>query len=257
MTYQELVKQSTLVAQSDKIEVRCLDGKAYKIFDRSFLYSAVLSEALLQTLAFESGIPVPRVHGIEEIDERTAIVSDCIKGNTLSSLIAENPAKRDELLELMTDLQLKIHSCTVSDVKKLKHRLLREIKAAPYIDEVKKYEIMTRLSSMREHNKLCHGNFGPENIIIDSHGQPFVLDWAAATRGNASADVARTYLKLSLSSTENAESYIKMFCEKTGTAKNYVQDWLPIVSASCLSDKKLTEKEKTVMLTWLDVVDYD
>lgn len=257
MNYQDLLKSSEKVAQTDKIEVRRMGGVVYKIFDKSFSCSGIFYEAMLQTRAKEAGVVVPVIRGVEEVDERTAIVSDFVSGSTIRTLMEENPGKRDEYLALLAELQVNIHACTVFDVKKLKHRLMEDIKTVSYIDDIKKYELMTRLASMPEHNKLCHGNYGPENVVIDDMGHPVILDWVAATRGNASADAARTYLKLSLDSSEDAEKYLSIFCEKTGTAKNYVQEWLPIVAASCLNDKKLGEKEKTVMLTWLDVVDYE
>ena len=42
---------------------------------------------------------------------------------------------------------------------------------------------------------------------------------------------------------------------KTGTSKHYVQAWLPIVAAAQLD--KGVEKEKELLMKWIDVVDYD
>ena len=58
-------------------------------------------------------------------------------------------------------------------------------------------------------------------------------------RGNASADVARTYLLFCLSDQAAADKYMDLFCEKTGTAKRYVQQWLPLVAAAQLTKKRL------------------
>jgi aminoglycoside phosphotransferase (APT) family kinase protein len=68
-----------------------------------------------------------------------------------------------------------------------------------------------RIESMPKHDKLCHGDFNPSNIIITPNGTPYILDWAHATQGNASADVARTYLLFMLAGQkEIAEKYIKL-----------------------------------------------
>ena len=256
MTYQQLLKTAGKVAMTDKIEVLELDGKAWKLFDKSFSKASVFYEAMLQTLAEGTGLNVPQIYGIEQVDERFAIVSQYIEGKTVAQLMEEKPAMADEYIGLMVEQQLRIHSKNVHDVKKLKHQLERKIKAAPYIDDIKKYELLTRLASMPEHNKLCHGNFGPENVILDGLDNVYIIDWVAATRGNAAADAAKTYLKLTLVRTESAEEYLRLFCEKTGTARNYVQEWLPIMAAAYLTERNLTEREKSVMLTWLDVVDY-
>ena len=107
---------------------------------------------------------------------------------------------------------------------------------------------------MRKHIKLCHGNFSPKNIIINDEGT-YVLDWVAARQGNASADVARTYLLLCLEYPEIAEKYMDKFCMASGTSKRYVQAWLPIVAAAQLIKNK--PEEKDLLMKWIDVVEYD
>ena len=109
---------------------------------------------------------------------------------------------------------------------------------------------------MPRHNKLCHGDFNPTNIIIRDDGTPFILDWSHATQGNASADAARTYLLFALSGDEKtAEAYLKLFCEKSATQRQYVQKWIPIVAAS--QSVKGKPEERELLFRWVDVVDYE
>ena len=107
---------------------------------------------------------------------------------------------------------------------------------------------------MPKHVKLCHGNFMPANIILNDKGT-YIVDWIAARQGNASADVAKTYLLLSLQSPDMAEKYMNLFCEKTNTSKKYVQEWLPIVAAARLTEKR--PEERDLLLKWIDVVAYE
>lgn len=51
------------------------------------------------------------------------------------------------------------------------------------------------------------------------------------------------------------EAYLDLFCKKSDTAKHYVQKWMPIVAAS--QSVKGNEKEKELLLSWVDVVDYE
>ncbi|MCM1299755.1 MAG: phosphotransferase [Firmicutes bacterium] len=257
MKYQELRKNGSTVAQTAKIEVVEQDGVAYKIFDKSFSRAQIFYEAMLQTKAEEAGVRVPKIYGIEPVDDRLAIASEYIEGKTVTQLLEEYPAKTDFYIDIMVQTQLSIHQHVVSDIKKLKHKIAREIKANAVLDEIKKYELETRLASMPQHNKLCHGNFGPENVVIDEMDKIIVLDWVAAARGNAGADVAKTYLKLTLISTEMAEKYITVFCEKSGEDRQYVYEWLPLIAACGLNEKNLSEKEKAVLYSWLDIVDHD
>ena len=108
---------------------------------------------------------------------------------------------------------------------------------------------------MPKHDKVCHGDFTPSNIIVNDNGW-YVIDWSHATQGNASADVARTYLIFNLNYTEEiANKYLDIFCKKSDTAKQYVQKWLPIVAAS--QSVKGNKEEREFLVKWVDVVEYE
>ncbi|MEF3693164.1 MAG: aminoglycoside phosphotransferase family protein, partial [Acholeplasmataceae bacterium] len=100
-----------------------------------------------------------------------------------------------------------------------------------------------------------HGDFNPSNIIVTKDGLACVIDWAHATQGNASADVARTYLLFCLHDQEQiANQYLDLFCARSGTEKRYVQKWLPIVAAS--QSVKGNKEEREFLLHWAGVVEY-
>ena len=252
MTYQELKKNAEPVASTARIEVLALDDIAYKLFHKSYSPFQVYREAMLQTMAAEAGINVPKIHGVIEVDDRLAILSDYIEGDTVAELMEENPAKKDMYLGILADTQLDLLSRAANDVRKLSQSIEQEINALTQIDEVKRYELITLLASMPDHDKLCHGNFGPENVIIDGMDKVFILDWTAAARGNAGADMAKTYLKLTLTSGEDAEKYIRLLCDKTGYDRQYIYEWLPLMAASFLGEKGLSEKAREALLTWMD-----
>ena len=203
----------------------------------------------------ETGLNIPRILEVTTIDGKWAIVSEYIKGKTLAQLMEENPEKKDEYLELLVDLQISVHAKKCPLLNKLQDKMNRKISQAN-IDEHTRYDLHTRLEGMPKHDKVCHGDFNPSNIIIAEDGTPFILDWSHATQGNASADIARTYLLFWLNGDiDGADKYLDMFCEKSGTAKQYVQKWMPIVAAS--QSVKSNEKEREFLLSWVDVVDYE
>lgn len=138
---------------------------------------------------------------------------------------------------------------------KLKDKMDRKI-CETDIDATIRYELHTALESMPKHKKLCHGDFNPTNIVMTPSGKPYILDWAHATQGNASADVAQTYLLFKLAGKDEfAEKYLDLFCEKTGTEKKYIQKWLPIVAAA--QSVKGRAEERDLLLKWVNVVDYE
>ena len=232
------------------------DGdKALKVFDQTYLKSDVLNEALNQARVEETGLRIPKILGVTMTDGKWTIISEYIKGKTLSDLMSENPEKKEEYLNLFVDLQLEMHSKTCPGLNKLKDKMNRKISQTDLSATVR-YDLHTRLESMPKHNKVCHGDFNPSNIIIDEDGNAYILDWSHATQGNASADAARTYLLFWLDGNiEGAKRYLELFCEKSNTAKQYVQKWMPIVAAS--QTLKGNEREREFLQSWIDVVDYE
>ena len=232
------------------------DGdRCVKVFSTDYSKADVLNEALNQARVEEVGLHIPKVLEVCTIDGQWSIVSEFIKGKTLSQLMQEEPEKKDEYLALFVDLQLEVQSKSCPMLTKLKDKMNRKICMAE-LDATTRYDLHTRLEGMPKHSKLCHGDFRPSNIIITEDGTPYILDWSHATQGNASADAARTYLCFWLKGDiDGAEKYLDLFCEKSGTDKRYVQKWMPIVAAS--QSVKGNAKEREFLLSWANVVDYE
>ena len=244
-----------IIAIRNNKTVFCDGDRALKVFDESYSKADVLNEALNQARIEETGLNIPKILGVTMTDGKWTIISEFIKGKTLAELMAENPEKKDEYLNMFVDLQLTMHSKTCPGLNKLKDKMNRKISQTDLSATVR-YELHTRLEAMPKHNKVCHGDFNPSNIIIREDGTPFILDWSHATQGNASADAARTFLLFSLEGdTDTAKKYLDLFCKKSDTAKQYVQKWMPIVAAS--QTVKGNEREREFLYSWIDVVDYE
>ncbi len=230
-------------------------SSAVKLFAAGYPKADVLNEALNQARIEETGLKIPRVLAVETVDGQWAIVSEFIEGETLSSLMERHPEKYDEYLERFVDLQIEVHGKTAPMLNNLTDKMNRKISEAS-LDATTRYDLHTRLESMPRHKKVCHGDFNPSNIIVTPSGEPYIIDWSHATQGNASADVARTYLLFCLAGRrDTADKYLRLFCEKTDTARQYIQKWLPIVAAS--QSVKGNPEEREFLLSWVDVVDYE
>ena len=249
-----------IAVRNDKTIYR--DGdRCVKVFNAEYSKADVLNEALNQARIEETGLSIPKVLEVTMIDGKWAIVSEYIKGKTLAQLIKEaeedsdtGADKKNGYIELLVELQMGIHAKTCPQLNKLKDKMSRKIADTDF-DATTRYDLHTRLESMPKHNKVCHGDFNPSNVIIAENGTPYSLDWSHATQGNASADVARTYLLFRLNGdVSGAEYYLDTFCKKSGTAKQYVQKWMPIVAAS--QSVKGNEKEREFLSSWVSVVDY-
>ncbi len=221
-----------LIAQRPEKTIYRDGDKTVKVFSSSFSVPSVLNEALNLARVGESSLHVPKLHEVTKIDGKWAIVYDHIEGDSIADLMVRYPERHDELLEMTVDVQIRMHRERIPLMTKLKDKMNRKIDQSE-LSATMRYELHTRLEGMPRHDKLCHGDFNAANIILTADGTPYILDWAHATQGNASADVARTYLMYCLRGhEEEAEMYLSLFCEKTNTARSYVKTWLPIVAAS-------------------------
>lgn len=227
----------------------------YKVFDSTYSKSDILNEALNQARVEETGVNIPKLHAVTVIDGKWALVYDYIEGKTLAQLMEENPDKLDEYLNILVKTQMSIHKKRCPLLTLIKDKMTRKISLTDF-DTATKYELHTRLNSMPTHNKLCHGDFNPSNVIITPDGTPYVIDWAHATQGNASADVARTYLLFCLDGQNKiADKYLDLFCKFSKTDKRYVQRWMPIVAAS--QSVKGHDNEREFLRNWVNVFDYE
>ena len=243
-----------IIAQR-KHKVIYRDGdRAIKMFDESFSKADILNEALNIAKIETTGINVPKLLEVTTVNGKWAIVTQFIEGKTMTQLAKEEPGKIDELLNRFVDLQISVHAEKCPMLNNLSDKMQRKISSTDF-DATTRYDLHTRLAGMEKHDKVCHGDFNPSNVIITPEDEAYIIDWSHVTQGNASADVARTYLLFSLHEGEElADKYLDLFCKKSNTAKQYVQKWMPIVAAS--QSVKGNKEEREFLLSWVNVFDY-
>jgi tRNA A-37 threonylcarbamoyl transferase component Bud32 len=243
-----------IAKRANKIVYR--DGdRRIKVFNKDFSKADVLNEALNQAKVEETELNIPKILEVSMIDGCWAIIAEFIEGKTLTELIEENPEKTLDYIDLMVELQIKTHIQKCPQLpNKLYDKMLRKISQTDF-DPIIKYELQAHLEGMPRHNKLCHGDFRTSNIIITPQNVPYIIDWSHVTLGNASADVARTYLLYLLAGQiDFAEYYMNKFCEETCTAREYIEKWIRIVAAS--QSVKGNKEEFPFLNAIVDVVDY-
>ena len=249
------MKLETVIAKrADKTVYR--DGDSVvKVFESNYPKSDILNEALNHARVEEAGLPVPELRGVAPVDGKWAIEMQYIEGTTLADLLAAHPEKEDEYLEQFVEIQLAIQSKKSPLLNNLTQKMQRKISSTT-LDATTRYELHVRLDSMPKHNKVCHGDFNPSNVVITADSKAYVLDWSHATQGNGSADAARTYLLFCLDGKKaRGDKYLKLYCQKTDTALQYVQKWLPIVAAS--QSVKGKPEERDFLLNWVNVFDHE
>ena len=244
-----------ILAQRSKKIIYKDGDTVLKVFDNDFSKADILNEALNQARIEETGLNVPKLLEVSKIDGKWAIRTEYIPGKTLKELMEEHPDRIDEYLSLFVNIQKEIFAKEAPMLNKIKDKFNRKISASRY-DATTRYELHTRLDSMKNHKKICHGDFTPSNIIITPGDDYYILDWSHVTQGNAAADAARAYMLFCLKGQDEiAEKYLNLFCKETDTAKQYVQRWMPIVA--CTQSVKGKESEKEFLDRWVNVVEYE
>lgn len=244
----------TTIKKRDNKEIYREGDKLIKVFDESFKKADVLNEALNNARVEETGLKIPKLLDVSKVEGGWAITREYIEGRSLSEIMAENPDKEDEYLEKFVSLQLEIHSKKCPHLNKIKDKMHAKISASDYEATIR-YDLHNRLEGMKKHTKVLHGDFCPSNIIVTPDNEYYIIDWAHATQGNASADAARTYLVFCLQDNKAlAEKYLDLFCKKADIPKQLVQQWMPIVA--CSQSTKNVEVERDLLDSWVNVFDF-
>lgn len=228
-----------------------------KLFVKDYSKADILNEALIHSRVEENTtLNIPKLLEVKKYGSRWALTTEHIEGETLTELMTQYPEKQEEYLEMFVKLQLEVLGNTVPLLNRIKDKFRRKLTDTNLIDENIKYELLQRLEGMKNHTKLCHGDFNPSNIIVKPNGECYILDWSHATVGNASADAARTFLIFSLHSNEElANKYLDIFAKQSGIEKTHIQRWIPIVAATQLT--KGIEEEQEFLTNWIDIVDFE
>ena len=245
------------IAQRKTKTVYKEDGKTIKLFVEDYSKANILNEALNQARVEEfSNLNVPKLLEVTKVEDRWALISEYVEGKTISELMKEFPEKIDHFLDLFVKVQLVVLENEVPMLNRIKEKFREKLENCDNIDENIKYELLQRLEGMKNHKRLCHGDFHPSNVIVQENGCVYVIDWAHVTQGNASADAARTYLLFCMDGKEElANKYLDLFEKMSGIEKREVQRWIPIVAATQMT-KKIPE-EQDFLSKWINVVDYE
>ena len=229
------------------------DGKAYKVFEPGYSKADILSEALIQSIVEETGLNIPAILEMNNIDGKWAIVSEYIEGDTLEELMNKYPEKEDEYLDRFVDIQIEMLSKRCPALNKHKDKMNRKMYGADFLSATMRYDLNRQIEAMPRHNCLCHGDYNPSNVIINSKDEAYVIDWTHATQGNEEADAARTYMLFLIDGKNKlARKYIDLFCEKSGCKQEDILNWLPILATSQATKKREEEKEVLYKIIFMD-----
>ncbi len=191
------VTKGSLIGQSRKAEVFAWgDDQAVKLFRNSVDASRGKQEAWNTQRVRETGLPVPDVKGIVEVDGARGIVYERIEGPTMRRRVRSRPWTLVQCAHLLAELHVAVHSCTIPELPSQRRQMEQGIQAAAISANLKE-TALEALDRLPDDNVLCHGDLHLDNVLMSPRG-PYIIDWYRAMRGNPVADVAKTLLLLRL-----------------------------------------------------------
>lgn len=140
------------------------DDKVLKLFRGDWSPSAVKWEAKVAQTVFEAGLPVPAVYGIVEEKGRHGILYDRVDGSSMLNELTSQPEKLKHYADVFAKLHENMHSVEVEELPSLHQRLEDKIRSVKSLPEDLKQAALEALNTLPDDNKLCHGDFHPDNI---------------------------------------------------------------------------------------------
>lgn len=250
MTSEPSRKMGALMASGRTADVYAWgDGHILKLFHAWVDPSAVATERGKAQAVHNLGLPTPAVGEIVQYRGHAGLIYDRIDGPSLAERLASRDDDPAALGRLLARLHAWVHAMGAPrDFPRQTDRLAQAISGCSEITEHQRSALLTRLATLPAGDRLCHGDFHPDNVLLTESG-PLIIDWPDASRGSPAADVARTsiiclgYAESVVTSMQERillsqfhESYLTHYLHLKPCVETEYRLWLPVVAAARLAE---------------------
>lgn len=180
------------IGEGRTAEVYIKDDKAIKLFYDWYKQPYIDKEENISNIAATLCDLAPKCFGQVTINKRTGLVLEYISGKLLKDQFSSNIFSIKKMIIIMGQSHRKITSKNSNELPSFESKYLKLITNSERITDSDK-SIIIRFLKDQINNQICHGDYHPENIIIDEKQQFRVIDWTNAFAGNHLFDVARSY----------------------------------------------------------------
>jgi aminoglycoside phosphotransferase (APT) family kinase protein len=173
------------------------DGQILKLFYADFAPEAIERERIIAEALSALQVAAPAYRGMVQLEDRTGLLFERVTGPSMLVVLAHQPWRVFGLARQLAEVHAGIHALAAPSFPLQRAYLKRQIGRATGLSERMRSAALERLAALPDGDRLCHGDFHPDNVVLTTSG-PVVLDWMTATRGVPAADVARSLLLLEL-----------------------------------------------------------
>lgn len=237
------------------------EGTVVKLYRPEVPRERVHHEHKATQLAGAAGLPVPAVHDIVEHEGRVGIVFERITGTSLLQRLEDKPWTLRGGARLLAGLQQEVNDRSGEGLPARRDELRTEIAASGLPADVIA-TLHVRLAGMPDGDRLVHGDFHPDNVILTRSG-PVIIDWADATCGDPLVDVVRTRLLLELGEIPAAgtrrrvvavgrslfaATYMSRVRRLRQPSVDQLDAWAPFAAAGRLAEKISSERDELLTI---------
>lgn len=238
------------------------DGQVLKLFNQGISQSTVESEANLTRIVCATGLPVPAVGEIIEIDGRFGLEYERVDGITMAQAFMRKPWKFPVFARQLAELQADMHKRSLPELPSQRERYARKINRAGLLPEDLRQAALKALELLPEDDKLCHGDFHPNNILLTSHG-PVIIDWIDASHGSPIMDVARSTLLfgggplppgtpaawlVKILRRMFYQIYLKRYLQLNPVDRQQLSNWIPVAAAARLDENIIADEVRLLSI---------
>jgi aminoglycoside phosphotransferase (APT) family kinase protein len=213
------------------------DGRAVKFYPTLPL-DEVEREARWQRVAFDAGLPAPRVYAVRRVEGGVELEMARVDGKDMGELVMDKQLPMKQAIDVLVDLQTRVQARDAGDsLRPQREALGWKIERAPFLAEAEKAALIALADKLnRGMTRICHGDLHLRNVLLDAHGVPWLIDWVDATAGDPYADACRTYLLFWQYIHGYADAYLQSYCESADARMDDILAWLPVIIGARLSE---------------------
>jgi uncharacterized protein (TIGR02172 family) len=223
-------------------------GWILKLFKPDKSRQMVEMEARLARLVRASGLPVPAVGEVIEVNGRFGLEYERVEGVSMLQALVQQPWKFASYARQLAGLQADMHKTKLLEMPSQKEKLARKIRGAEILPENVRRAALETLEGLLDQEWLCHGDFHPNNILLTAHG-PVIIDWIDASRGSPLMDVARSTLLFGGGALPPGiphwvkivrgwfyRCYLQRYFEQNPINQHELSRWIPVAAAARLDE---------------------
>lgn len=170
------------------------DGRVLRLLRRQGGREQLEREAAAMRAALSAGVRAPEAFEVVEVEGRPGLVMERVDGPDLLTEIGRRPWILFGAARVSSRFHAQLHGVRApADVLDLRTKVRRGIEQGGALPRELAERALSLLEGLPDGEALCHGDFHPANLLMASDG-PVLIDWANVSRGEPTADVARTMM---------------------------------------------------------------